>query len=116
MDSDKPIVKESTVYDNFVGKKDESIIEPDLSDILGLDVKEPVSEDTNNWKKHWTGMPEFVQEDNLPYMKIYVNFRNQKDYEEFAKLIQQNLSEKTKSIWYPKLERDENSLWRWIEE
>ena len=40
----------------------------------------------------------------------------EEDYEEFAKLINQNLSEKTKSIWHPKLDRDANSLRRWIEE
>lgn len=68
------------------------------------------------WKKYWKGMPEFVQEDNPPYKKILVSFRNQEDYEEFAKLIDQKLTEKTKSIWYPKLDIDDNALKRWIEE
>lgn len=108
-------VKESTVYDNFVGKKEQTEEPQDLTDILGIEVKEPESEDTNNWKKHWVGMPEYKQEDNPPYMKIYMNFRNKEDYEKFAKLIDQNLTEKTKSIWYPKLDREENALLRWIE-
>ena len=74
-----------------------------------------IENDTEEWKKHWIGMPEFNQEKKPPFKKIYVNFRNQEDYEEFSKLINQNLSEKTKSIWHPKLERDENTLKRWIE-
>ena len=61
-------------------------------------------------------MPEFVQNDKKTYKTIYVHFRNKEDYEDFAKLIEQNLSEKTKSIWHPKLERDQNMLKRWIED
>ena len=113
---DKKTVNETTVYDNYIGKKDDTNMPFDLTDVFELDVKDATSDDANNWKKHWKGMPEFIQEDNAPYMKIYLNFRNKEDYENFAKLIQQNLSEKTKSIWYPKLDREENSLLRWVEE
>ena len=73
-------------------------------------------EEEAEWKKHWQGMPEYKQEDNPTYKTIYVHFRNKEDYEEFAKLIDQNLSEKTKSIWHPKLDRTENALLRWIVE
>jgi hypothetical protein len=72
--------------------------------------------DDNDWENHWISMPEFVQEDNPPFKKIFVSFRSESDYNEFAKLIGQNLSEKTKSIWYPVLDREANSLLRWIEE
>lgn len=83
---------------------------------LNEEEKELLKGDEHDWKEHWVGMPEFEQEDNPPHMKINVSFRNQEDYEEFAKLIDQNLTEKTKSIWYPKLDKDENTLKRWIEE
>ena len=72
-------------------------------------------DDDNDWENHWVGMPEFVQEDNPPYKKIIMNFRSKEDYDSFAKLIDQKLTEKTKSIWYPKLDIDDNSLKRWIE-
>jgi len=82
-----------------------------------LDDEDDIIDDgsDDDWKKHWVGMPEFNQEKNPPFKKLYLNFRNQEDYDVFAKLINQNLSDKTKSIWYPKLERDENTLKRWIE-
>jgi hypothetical protein len=84
--------------------------------ILDEDYVEEQEETTEEWRKYWKGMPEFVQEDNPPYKKIIVSFRNEEDYEEFAKLISQKLTDKTKSIWYPKLDIDDNALKRWIEE
>ena len=47
---------------------------------------------------------------------LHVNFRNEEDYLAFAKLIDQALTDKSKSIWYPKLDVEENSLNRWIVE
>jgi hypothetical protein len=109
-------VEESGEYDNFIGK---SNVSKGVTGILGLEEEttvEPVFENPNSWKKHWKGMPEFDQDNNPPYKTIYLHFRDEEDYKEFAKLVEQNLSEKTKSIWYPKLDRDANSLKRWIEE
>lgn len=68
------------------------------------------------FKKYWKGMPTFDQNDNPPWKQIYVNFRNKEDYEAFAKLVEQDLTDKSKSIWYPKLDIEENSLHRWIVE
>jgi hypothetical protein len=68
------------------------------------------------FKKYWKGMPTFDQNDNPPWKQIYLNFRNKEDYEKFAKLVEQDLTDKTKSIWYPKLDIEENSLHRWIVE
>lgn len=86
-----------------------------LFQILDEDYVEEEDVD-EEWKKYWKGMPEFVQEDNPPFKKIFVSFRNEEDYKEFANLIDQKLTEKTKSIWYPKLDIDDNALKRWIEE
>lgn len=108
-------VEESTKYENCIGVKEELPSSGSLSEFLGLDPEDNITEE-KDWQKHWVGMPEFKQEDNPPYMKIYMSFRNKKDFEDFAELVDQNLSEKTKSIWYPKLDRDQNSLKRWIEE
>lgn len=78
--------------------------------------REQVIDEDHDWEEHWVGMPEFDQDDNPPYKKIFLNFRNEEDYKAFAKLVGQNLTEKTKSIWYPKLDIDDNMLKRWIEE
>lgn len=101
------MTKKNTEYENMIGVK-----EDDGKPRLPLDI--PTSED-KEWKKHWVGMPEFEQEDNPPYKKIIVSFRTKEDYEEFSKMIDQPLTEKTKSIWHPRLDRDANSLKRWIE-
>jgi hypothetical protein len=71
----------------------------------------------------WTGLPEFVQEDNeAPYICI-VRFRSEEDLFKFADLLEQpNLKLKTKrntkSTWYPELgtgERGSNNLLRWVD-
>ena len=49
-------------------------------------------------------MPEFVQEDLQPIQQIIISFATREDVEEFAELIEQKLTSKTKSIWYPKAE------------
>jgi len=107
----KPSIQETTQYDNFVGKK----IEPaNLFNIM--EIEDPNKDNDVEWKKHWKGMPEFEQNENKTYKTIYVHFRTKKDYEEFANMIGQNLTEKTKSIWHPALDRFANSLLRWIED
>ncbi len=73
-------------------------------------------EDVNNVDKEWVDMPEFVQEKQEPYACIKVRFENQEDLEEFAKLIGQPLTNKTKSIWHPKLVRGINSDKRYTDE
>lgn len=95
-------------------KKEKNMIF-DFMDLTDEEREQVIDED-HDWEEHWVGMPEFVQEDKPPFKKIFLNFRNEEDYKAFAKLIGQNLTDKTKSIWYPKLEIDDNMLKRWIEE
>lgn len=112
-------IKESSSYENCMELMTEEYQPPTLSrffDTEGDETDDGVDTDNVEWKKHWVGMPVFEQEKNAPYKKLIISFRNKEDYEDFAKLIDQNLTEKTKSIWHPKLDRDENSLKRWIEE
>ena len=72
-----------------------------------LDAPEEVEEETPtfDWRMEWKGMPEFVQEKQKPFATITVRFETQADLEEFAKLIGQPLTPKTKSIWHPQLVR-----------
>jgi hypothetical protein len=49
----------------------------------------------------WVGMPEFKHEKQEPYSKIIFRFENEDDLQEFATLIGQKLTSKTKSSWYP---------------
>ena len=108
----KTKIVESTEYENCLDVKE--FEDGTLSSFLGEEAVKDIDEKL--WKKHWTGMPEFTQENNPPYKKIIVSFRNKEDYDEFSQLISQNLTDKTKSIWHPKLDREANMLTRWIEE
>jgi hypothetical protein len=49
----------------------------------------------------WVGMPEFVQEEKKPYKELIVRFETEEHYKDFAKLLNQSLTLKTKSIWHP---------------
>jgi len=49
----------------------------------------------------WVGMPEFIQEKKEPYKKLIIRFETEEDYNDFAELIGQKLTPKTKSIWHP---------------
>ena len=69
-----------------------------------------------DWKKEWLDMPEFKQEKKEAYAKIIIRFDNENELQEFAKLINQPLTNKTKSIWYPKLIRGLNSNKRYVDE
>ncbi len=53
----------------------------------------------------WEGMPEFGSEDMGPVRTIKVNFATQGDVEIFAELLGQKITDKTRSIWYPEVER-----------
>ena len=70
-----------------------------------------------DWEKHWKGMPEFVQQKRNPYFhQFIVRFRTEEDMKEFAQLVDQELSKKTKSIWYPKIGRERISSKKYIHE
>jgi len=75
-----------------------------------------MSKDSFDWKSEWKDMPEFVQEKQSPYAKIIFRFDNEEDLQEFAKLIGQKLTSKTKSAWHPKLERGKNKTKRYVDE
>lgn len=55
----------------------------------------------DNPRELWKGMPEFVQEGKKEYAKIVIRFDSEDDLQEFAKLVGQKLTSKTKSMWHP---------------
>ena len=54
----------------------------------------------------WRGMPEFKQPDNGAYRQIIVSFDNDEGVAKFAELIDQNITSKTKSVWFPAREKN----------
>ena len=63
----------------------------------------------------WEGMPEFISEDPC-YRKIVVNFDNQQAVESFFSAINQEYTDKTKSIWYPQKERRDLESYRFTDD
>lgn len=110
----KDEVKESNEYENFVNQK--NILEMPESLVDFIEVSDAESDNPNRWQDHWRDMPEFENEENKSFKKLIVHFRTKQDYDDFVKLLNQSMTDKTKSIWYPELDKDENSLKRWVEE
>lgn len=69
----------------------------------------------NDVKEEWKDMPEFIQEADKPYTKIIVRIDSEEALQEFAALIGQKLTNKTKSIWHPKLVRGIHSKKRYVD-
>lgn len=61
-------------------------------------------EGVESWEDHWRGMPEFEEEDLTADSKLIVSFATPEDREAFSQLVGQPLTDKTRSIWYPRLE------------
>ena len=65
-----------------------------------------VSEFQVDASKEWEGMPEYENEDLTSFKTIIVHFRNKEDIKQFSELMKQKITEKTKSLWHPKLEKE----------
>ena len=115
----KPQVAESGEYENLMELNEQNRADaeanPDAFQSL-FEVEETVV-NPDHWTEHWKGMPDYKQDDNGPWKTVRIHFRNEEDYNEFAKLTgNTHLTKKTKSAWYPKLEITKNALLRWIED
>lgn len=51
----------------------------------------------------WEGMPEFVQPDKSAFRVLIVHFKDQAAVDTFSSLVDQVLTLKTKSLWYPEV-------------
>jgi len=66
----------------------------------------------NDPNKEWVGMPEFEQEDLGAVKQLKVNFASLEDLQLFSNLVGQPVTEKTKSIWYPMVGRENLKAFR----
>lgn len=75
-----------------------------------FDLPDKNNEFYEDWEKEWKDMPEFNQvKTEKPYAQIIFRFANEKDLQEFSKIINQKLTNKTKSAWHPQIERGMNA-------
>jgi hypothetical protein len=49
----------------------------------------------------WDGMPEYNQDNQMPFKQVIVSFNNEAALEDFAELMGQKIVMTTKSVWYP---------------
>ena len=66
-------------------------------------------------KYDWQNMPEFVNEKNDAFRKIIVSFADERAVTSFSDLVQQRITDKTKSIWHPAKEKSQ-SIEMWIDD
>ena len=68
------------------------------------------------WEDDWEGMPEYKQNDNMPWKTVYIHFACREDMEAFSKLVRQKIAFTTPFIWYPKVERFKAKNYRYIDD
>ena len=112
----KVTVSESADYANCLDMLDDKPAEEVYDPLTALFDIEQTDAEIDHWSNHWKEMPEYEQKDNKPFKTVQVHFKTEADYNEFAALINQPLTVKTKSLWHPRLEITKNYLLRWIEE
>jgi len=69
----------------------------EINRIFQLDINDP--------KKEWSGMPEFEQEDS-GIRSIEIHFKTEEAIQDFAQLLNQKITGKTKRLWFPKKDKD----------
>lgn len=70
----------------------------------------------NEWEKEWHGMPEFKHEDKRAYHSVLVNFESKEDFEAFKKLVNNRITKKTKSFYFPESKLDKSSKYLYTDE
>lgn len=82
-------------------------------ELLGLRNSIKIIDEKFDPSKEWVGMPEFNQPNEMSYRKVIVHFENEEDVKTFFKLIGQNDTGKTKSIWFPMQEKNDSESKRY---
>lgn len=68
------------------------------------------------WEDEWQDMPEFVQQNAQPCQSVLVHFGTVEERNDFAKLLNQTITDKTKYIWYPKYDAEKPSNFLYVTE
>jgi hypothetical protein len=107
-------VEETGQYENCMDLlQNEPAKEITLADFFEIKDGEKIRDE---WEDHWHGMPTYKNDEKKHYKTVYVHFETKNDMDEFAKRIGQNMTDKTKYIWFPKKEGSEITLLRWVDE
>jgi hypothetical protein len=110
-------------FDDCIGKKDTENKKPSLAEFLDLN-DSPENEDDawqeikyhRNFKDHWKGMPSFDSKNIEAVKQLIINFESMDEFLAFSEVVGTQLTPKTRSIWYPPIERSTTILNRWIDD
>lgn len=94
-------------YENLEGEF-EFLVDNDFSlEDWGLDRLRDLFGDvtSGNVDDEWNEMPEYTSEDETARYSIKVNFLTEEHLKQFASLLKQSLTVKTRSCWYPEQKR-----------
>jgi hypothetical protein len=58
-------------------------------------------EEIEPWRAEWVDMPEFDQRDLTSWKSVVVHFATPGDMASFSEVVEQNLTGKTRSLWFP---------------
>lgn len=75
------------------------MFDPNSDQALLFDIQ-----DVEPWRREWNGMPEFDMKDLTSRKRLIVHFATLGDMQAFAELVEQKLTPKTQSIWFPPAE------------
>jgi hypothetical protein len=85
---------------------DYDLMQNELAGIFDIDMSAFDFGATNDVDELYKGMPEY-EDDDVGDRKIVMHFRNDDDAQDFARLIGQEITEKTSFLWHPKMERQD---------
>lgn len=68
-----------------------------------------------DWRELWFGMPEYIADDLSAARTVKIHFRNDRDVQRFAELIQQQITPKQKSLWFPEMPKRKTAHLRYLE-
>lgn len=92
-------------FDDYIERVE--IEMPEIEDIIHLPEISFFETEDFDHEEHWQGMPEFEQDDLTPFKTIKVHFYNQDDMDMFSDLVGQQITQDTRFINYPKIERED---------
>jgi hypothetical protein len=102
-------------YDSCIGVRNTDEAPGTLAEFLG--VSDSPTNEKEAWRELWVGMPQFNNKKARPELTLTINFRNEDDYQKFIEQVGfKTVTKKTKTIWFPEVPREENSLMRFIDD
>ena len=119
---DNEIAHLGIVDDRLLSELLKDIKDSDITGLLGTGyddamlanqvmVSRPASEiEDFDAAAEWVGMPEYEKGEKP--LQLIINFANAEDREKFAKLVGSPVTDKTKSIWFPHRDKDDESSLR----